>query len=69
MGGGILEMNRTHTIKIGNKSLGTVSEFTGTVTECLTEITRLENELNTPLQHYEKETKWRIIGGVFQKPK
>ena len=62
-------MNRTHTIKIGNKTLGVVSTFTGTVPECLSEIERLENELNTTLQHYEVDTHWRIIGSVFQKAK
>lgn len=62
-------MNRQHTIKIGNKTLGAVAEFTGTVTECFTEITRLENELKTTLQHYEVDTHWRIIGSVFQKAK
>ena len=62
-------MDRQHTIKIGNRTLGTVAVFTGTVSECLQEITRLENKLNTPLQHYEVGTQFRIIGGVFQKAK
>ena len=61
-------MERKHTINIGNKTLGVVSEFTGTVYECLSEIENLEVKHETTLQHYEVGTGWRIIGSVFQKP-
>lgn len=58
-----------HTINIGTKSLGVVENFTGTIPECLQRIIDLENKLNKPLQHYEVDTNFRIVGGVMGKKK
>ena len=55
-----------HEFVIGSKTVKDIPNFTGTCQQLVDHITTLENETGRILQHYEKRTGWRVIGGVLQ---